>query len=334
MKKAAVLGAGAAIYPASPYEASSISAAHQGLKAGIIGLDTSHSVAFARVLNNPEGSDDLSGVNVVAAYPHGSRDIETSVSRIPGYTQEMESLGVAIVDSIDALLERVDVVLLETNDGRRHLEQALPVFKAEKPVFIDKPIAASLSDTLALYDAAEQYDVPLFSASSLRYTASVQTVRQGKIGKVLGADAYSPAYLETTHPDLFWYGVHGVELLFTAMGLGCQQVTRTQTQDTELVVGTWADGRIGTFRGLRSGEPGYGGIAFGEKGTAPLGPYNGYEPLLKEIVAFFRSGQPPVSAEETIEIFAFMEAADESKRQGGAAVRLDNVLASARQAQK
>ena len=42
----------------------------------------------------------------------------------------------------------------------------------------------------------------------------------------------------------------------------------------------------------------------------------GYEPLLVEICKFFRTGKPPVTAEETLEIFAFMEAADESKRQG------------------
>ena len=301
------------------------------LRAGIIGLDTSHSVAFASVLNNPDAGPEVAGVKVVAAYPHGSKDIESSVSRIPGYTEEIQKLGVTIVDSIDALLEQVDVVLLETNDGRLHLEQVLPVFKAKKPVFIDKPIAASLADTLAIFDAAQQYEVPVFSASSLRYMENAQAIRRGdKIGKVLGADAYSPAHLEKTHPDLYWYGVHGVEALFTVMGPGCQRVSRIQTEDTELVVGTWSDGRIGTFRGLRSGKLDYGGTAFGETGIAPIGPYGGYEPLLVEIVTFFRTGTPPVAAEETIEIFAFMEAADESKRQGGREVSLESVLTKAR----
>ncbi len=300
------------------------------LKAGIIGLDTSHSVAFTKVLNDPEAPTDVRGVKVVAAYPHGSEDIESSVSRIPGYTQEIRELGVTIVDSVEGLLEKVDVVLLETNDGRRHREQALKVFQAKKPVFIDKPIAASLSDAIAIFEAARTHGVPMFSASSLRYTKNAQAIRhQNQIGKVLGADTYSPAHLEKTHPDLFWYGVHGVELLFTVMGTGCQRVSRTHTDDADVVVGTWRDGRVGTFRGMRSGETGYGGTAYGESGVSPVGPYDGYQPLLVQIVEFFRTGKPPVTAEETLEIFAFMQAADESKRRNGLAFSLEEVMKTA-----
>ena len=40
--------------------------------------------------------------------------------------------------------------------------------------------------------------------------------------------------------------------------------------------------------------------------------------------------KPPVDAAETIEVFAFMEAADESKRRGGAPVSLKNVVQNAR----
>lgn len=303
------------------------------LKLGIIGLDTSHSVAFTKVLNDPNAEADVAGVKVVAAYPKGSLDIEKSTSRIPGYTEEMKELGIEITSSINELLEKVDVVLLETNDGRRHLEQAMPVFKAGKPVFIDKPIAGSLPDAIALFEAAEQYNVPMFSASSLRYMKSAQEIRSGEaVGKVLGADAYSPAHLEETHPDLFWYGIHGVETLFTVMKTGCKEVTRTQTADTELVVGTWEDGRIGTFRGIRGGKGGYGGTAFGEEGIAQIGPYDGYRPLVVKIVEFFKTGKSPIPKEETLEIFAFMQAADESKKQGGAAVTLESVMTTAKEA--
>ncbi|MEM9833909.1 MAG: Gfo/Idh/MocA family oxidoreductase [Bacteroidota bacterium] len=284
-------------------------------KVGIIGLDTSHSVAFTKVLNDANAEAKVAGYPVVAAYPHGSKDIESSVSRIPKYTEEIQQLGVKIVDSIDALLDEVDFVLLETNDGRRHLEQALPVFEAGKPVFIDKPIAASLPDVVALFNAAEKYNVPMFSSSSLRYMKSAQEVVNGSIGKVLGADAYSPAHLESTHPDLYWYGIHGVEALFTVMGTGCQSVTRQYSENADVV---------------GSGELGYGGTAFGETGIAPLGPYDGYRPLLVEIVNFFKTGKPPVSAEETLEIFTFMTAADVSKQRGGESVTLEEVMTKAK----
>jgi len=304
------------------------------VRVGVIGLDTSHSIAFTKLLNDPAAEPDLAGFRVVAAYPYGSRTIESSYKRIPEYTEQIQALGVEIVDSIDELLDRVDVVLLETNDGRLHLEQALQVFEAGKPVFIDKPIAASLEDAIAIFEAAEHYGVPLFTASSLRYTPTAQEVRNGSIGQVLGADTYSPASLEATHPDLYWYGIHGVELLYTVMGTGCEEVVRLTSKGTDVAACRWEDGRIGTFRGIRAGKSDYGGTAFGTDGIAPIGPYGGYRPLVVEIARFFRTGEAPISPEETIELFAFMEAADESKRRGGAPVRLDEVLARAREKAK
>lgn len=302
------------------------------LRAGIIGLDTSHVIAFTKMLNtgNPEG--DLAGIRVVAAYPEGSKDIESSVKRVPEYTKKVKEMGVEIVDSIDDLLEKVDVVFLESNDGRPHLEQAIPVLKAGKPVFIDKPIAGSLTDAVALFELSRKYNTPMFSSSSLRFSKGAQSLRNGAAGKITRCSTHSPCSLEATHPDLFWYGIHGVETLFTVMGPGCQTATRTVSNaDRDEVVGKWSGGREGKFTGVRKGTPkGYGGTAVGENGEVAVGGYDGYKPLLVEIAKFFRTGKPPVSEEETLEIYSFMEAADESKRQGGKEIALATVLEKAK----
>lgn len=295
---------------------------------GIIGLDTSHSPAFTDIINN---SSDITDFRVVAAYPHGSRTIESSYSRIPEYTKQVTGMGVEIVDSIDALLDRVEVVLLETNDGHPHLEQALPVLKAGKRLFIDKPIAGSLEDTVAIMEASKQYNTPIFSSSSLRYMEKAQAVRhENLIGDVLGADTYSPAIFEESHPDFFWYGIHGVEILYTVMGTGCESVTRVTTENYDIVTGKWQDGRLGNFRGTRKGPHSYGGMAYGSEQVIDLGNYEGYKPLLLEVLEFFRTGESPVNLDETLEIYAFMEAADESKRRGGASVNIEDVLTKAR----
>lgn len=299
----------------------------EGKRVGIIGLDTSHSVAFTKALNAASPDPVYDGYKVVAAYPQGSKDIESSIKRIPGYIEEVKKLGVEITSSIKDLLSKVDVILLETNDGRLHLEQALEVFKAGKRMFIDKPVAGTLSDTLAIYEASKKYKIPVFSASSLRYIKGIEAIDKSK---VLGADTFSPATLEKTHPDFFWYGIHGVETLYTVMGTGCKSVSRVSTPDTDIVVGIWADGRTGTFRGTRTGKHDYGGTVFTQDGNKILGPYAGYEPLLVDIIKYFKTGEVPVTPEETIEIFTFMEAADESKRQGGKSVVLESVLAKAK----
>ncbi len=299
------------------------------IKIGIIGLDTSHAVAFTKELNAKDAKDDVAHCRVVAAYPKGSPDIESSTKRVPQYIEEVKKQGVEIVDSIDELLKRVDCVLLETNDGRPHLEQALPVFKAGKPCFIDKPVAGSLADAIAIYAAAKQHNCPVFCSSSLRYTKAAQELRAGDKGKITGCDTFSPCELEKTHPDLYWYGVHGCEALYTVMGPGCESVSRVNTPGFDSAVGLWSGGRIGTFRGIRTGGAGYGGTAFTEKGVFQIGGYEGYRPLVVEIVKFFRTKQVPVAAAETIELYAFMEAADESKRRGGAPAKIAEVMKKA-----
>jgi predicted dehydrogenase len=303
-------------------------------RVGIIGLDTSHSVAYSKTLNSSDAGPEYGGYKVVAAYPKGSNDIKSSVDRIPGYIEDVKKYGVEIVNSIEELLTKVDFVLLETNDGRLHLEQSLPVFKAGKPMFIDKPIAASLIDAIAIFNASKHYNVPVFSSSSLRYISGAKEISEGQIGKVIGADTFSPCSLEKTHPDLFWYGIHGVEILFTIMGKGCKSVTRVNTPDTDMVIGTWQDNRIGTYRGIRSGKDGYGGTVFGEKGIMQLGDFEGYNPLLLKIVEFFNTGIVPVSPEETLDLFAFMQAADESKLKGGVPVEIEEVMEKAVQKAK
>jgi predicted dehydrogenase len=225
----------------------------------------------------------------------------------------------------------VDVVMLETNDGRLHLEQALQVLKTGKRMFVDKPVTASLADAILLYEAAKKSGVPIFSSSSLRYITGMDEVLEGKIGNITGAETFSPAKLEPSHPDLFWYGIHGIETLFTAMGTGCKRVVRVSDENTDLVVGTWSDGRIGTFRGIRKGKADYGGTIFGDKGIKNLGSYAGYNPLLEQIIRFFETGIVPVKPEETLEILAFMEGADLSKANNGASVELETVWKTAHQ---
>jgi hypothetical protein len=303
------------------------SAAAQNIRAGIIGLDTSHVLAFTKTLNSNPQKPEVMGVRMVAAYPNGSKDIESSLKRVPEYTAKVKELGVEIVDSIDALLDKVDVVFLETNDGRPHLEQLRPCLAAHKPVFIDKPVAGTLVDAIKIYQESKAAGVPVFSSSSLRFGKNTQAVRGGSIGKVKEATTFSPASLEATHPDLFWYGIHGVESLFTVMGTGCQSVKRDTNAEGKIrVTGTWEGGRKGVFYENK----GYGGKALGDKGEADVGSYDGYDPLLYSAVHFFRTGVAPVTPEETLEIYAFMEAADESKRRNGAEVTLKEVMDKAR----
>ena len=293
-----------------------------GKRIGIIGLDTSHSEVFTRMIN--QNVIDSRGFKVVAAYADGSRDIPSALKMKPAIVKAVNEMGVEIVNSIDDLLQKVDVVLLESNDGRVHVQQAIPIFKAGKRVFIDKPIAANLKDAEEIFRTASASQTPVFTSSALRFEQNVQSVAQGAIGEVTGADVYVPAEIDPGHLDLAWYAIHGVEMLFTVMGSGCKSVSRVYTAGTDLVTGVWENGSIGTIRGIRKGVSGIAGTAFGTKGITKLGPFEKYNPLVEQIIQFFETGKPPVSAQETIELFRFMEAADLSKRKGGRSIELRN----------
>lgn len=297
------------------------------IRIGIVGLDTEHCTAFTEMLNDPASKNHVPGARVVAAFKGGSSDIDSSIKKVDGYTAALrDKHGVKICDSIEQVCNEVDAVLIESVDGRPHLEQAKIVLAAKKLLFIDKPLGGTLRDTLEIIRRAEEARVPLFTSSSLRFAKSTQAVRNGSIGAVKSAETTSPAHLEAHHPDLYWYGVHGCESLFTVMGTGCERVERSTTADGKIqVTGHWKGGRTGIFREDKK----YSGVARGEKGEAPIGAFDGYRPLVVEIVKFLETKQSPVPTAETVELFAFMEAADESKRRGGQSVTLAEVLEKA-----
>ena len=302
----------------------SVAKAEKELRIGMIGLDTSHVIAFTKAFNDPNAKGDLATMRVVAGYPGGT-DIPPSRDRVERFTNELREMGIEIVDSIPQLLDKVDVVLLESVDGRPHLEQARPVIEAGKPLFIDKPVAGSVKDAVEIFDLAKKHGVPCFSSSSLRYSPEVIAYRDDPAAaeRVTGCIIWGPCSVQPPMPDLFFYGVHGVEMLFTIMGPGCVYVTRAHTDSTDVVTGVWKDGRIGTYRGLRSGKTSFGGIVFEKDKIVEIERSGGYQPLLEVIAKFFKTGEVPIDAAETIEIFQFMEAADESKRLDGRPVLLN-----------
>lgn len=299
------------------------------LKVGIIGTDTSHVPAFSKLLNDANDPKRIPGARVVAAFKGGSPDVESSHTRVEKFAAEIhDKYGVELVGSIEELVKKVDVVLLESVDGRPHLAQARPVLAAKKRLFIDKPFTAGYADAREIVRLSKESGTPFFSTSSLRYADELQAMKKNeKLGAILGAFTFGPSPTEPHHPDLFWYGIHAVEMLYTLMGQGCESVTRTSTEGADVVVGKWKDGRTATVRGIRQGKQEYGAVAFGEKAalTTPMPLKVDYRNLLVEIVKFFQTGVAPVAPEETLEMMAFMQAADVSKSRGGAPVMLAEI---------
>ena len=291
------------------------------LRLGIIGTDTSHVVEFTKLLNDASNPDHVPGARVVAAFKGGSPDIPSSRDRVEGFSAELkDKWHVQFVSQIRDLCPLVDGILLESVDGRVHLDQFRQAAACGKPVFIDKPLASTFADAQEIAQIAEAQKIPWFSASSFRFGA-VPAIRTPDIS---GVSVWGPGPLEEHHQlDLSWYAIHPIEMLFTIMGPGVEQVTRTSTPDADVVTGVWKDGRIGTVRAIRPYST-IGAVVFHHNGLPTV--YNDvsdtYPPLVRQIVKFFQTGVPPVPNQETLEIYAFMKAAQQSLNNGGIAVNI------------
>lgn len=294
------------------------------LRLGIVDCDTSHVVAFTQRVNHVGIAADqwVDGAQIVAAVPLPS---EVSPERVGPFADQLRGYGVDILDTPEALLGKIDAVLIEAVDGSVHLQRALPFIEAGVPTWIDKPFTCSTEQAKALVAAARRKDVPLLSASSLRFDLPVQDViaRRDEIGRVLGVDAFTPASTHPRNPGMFHYAVHGVEMVYALMGAGCTRVRSTHREGVDLTVGEWSDGRIATVRGTRQGSYGLGFTAFAEKKVvAATSSRYFYREMLKQIIRMFETGQSPVSGEELIEVVAFQEAANTSMDRGGDVVAL------------
>lgn len=293
------------------------------LRLGIIGTDTSHVIAFSKILNDPKHPEHIPGAKIVAAFKGGSKDIESSYSRVDKYAEELaRDWKVEIVPDIATLLSKVDAVLLESVDGRPHLEQARPVIAAGKPLFIDKPLASSLEDAYEIARLAKAKGVPWFSSSSLRWAKSLTPLLQPELK---GAIVWGPGPLEEHHYlELGWYAIHAADMLFKLLGTGCETVTRTYTPAQDEITCRWQDGRVGTVRALRPYSD-FGAVVFTKDNKVIQSPPKfeySYVALVQEIVRFFQTGKAPVSPEETLEIFSFLDAAQKSREQDGKPVKL------------
>ena len=292
------------------------------LRLGIVGTDTSHVIGFATAYNDPSSPDHVPGARIVAAFKGGSPDIPASRDRIEGFTKQLqETFGVEIVASIAELCRRVDGVLLTSNDGRIHLAQAREIIAARKPLFIDKPLASTLEDAREIARLAKEAGVPWFSTSTLRYA-----VMGMKTPDLSGVEVWGPGPLEEHHHlDLSWYAIHEAEMLFTLLGTGCEEVTRVESADASVVACRWKDGRIGTMRALRPYSD-YGAVLFRKTAknqaseTRPI--QSSTIELDRDLVKFFTSRMPPVANEDTLELIAFLDAAQRSKEAGGQPMRL------------
>jgi predicted dehydrogenase len=283
---------------------------------GLVGLDTSHVIAFTKLLNVVTEKDHIPGARVIAGYPGGSQDIDVSRNRVEGFTKDLrEKYGVEIMDSPQDVAKACDLVFITAVDARAHralFERTVP-FK--RPTFIDKPFTTSLADAKEIFRLAERANVPVMSCSSLRYADGLTEALRGE--PVIGCDAFGPMDLMPQLPGYFWYGVHVVEIMQRVMGAGCKQVTVTKSDDFDLLTGLWLDDRVGTMRGIRNSHHKFG-VTLHRKNDFDFinlqqNKRAWYANMLDAILKTLPQGKSDVAKEDTLEVIRIIEAANASR---------------------
>jgi predicted dehydrogenase len=325
--------------------------AAEPVRVGILGFDNYQAIEYAAFFNNPKAEGDLAGLRVTAAWPVTSPDYPESAALtarwqeqlLNQYKNDPATKPVEIVNSIDELLGRCDAVMIWSLDGRQHLQQASAVIRTGKRLFIGRPAASDPKDVVAIYKLAMEAKVPIWSCSQHRFSPGFIGMRNHpEVGKVLGCDVYGGFAVNAAESDQFTRALHSIETLYTIMGPGVEKLSCTSTESAEVVTAVWNDGRVGTYRGVKVGAVKYSATVFGDQGVSTAGIYGhgvpvkgvvptddkymGYGGLAIELAKFFKGGDPPVSAAETLEIFSFLQAMEDSRTQNGAMVALKNLL--------
>lgn len=285
------------------------------LRIGMIGTDTSHAVAFARILNDKEHPFHVEGGSITQAMRFMSADFELSYSREKRFSGELaEKFRIPFAD-LSEMEQQCDAILLEAADGRKHLELFGKIAAWRKPVFIDKPLAAGYRDAAEIVRLAEHYGTPIMSSSALRYAAALgqrlSAIDRRGIKKVT---VRCPLVIEPTQSRYYWYGIHGVEMLFTILGMGCSNTDLSLEKDGERLIGVWSGGAIGEVQCCYNPEQPFEAVIETAEETILIRIDNQvpfYASLLEKVMPFFQTGISPVTSEETLEIMAFIDAAEE-----------------------
>jgi predicted dehydrogenase len=287
---------------------------------GLVGLDTSHVIAFTKLLNVVTEKDHIPGARVIAGWPGGSDDIDVSRNRVAGFTKDLrDKYGVEIMSSPEDVAKACDLVFITAVDGRIHKELFARTVPFKRPTFIDKPFTTSLADAKEIFRLAEENQVPVMSCSSLRYADGLADML-AKGSPVIGCDAFGPMDLIPQLPGFYWYGVHVVEIMQRIMGTGCESVTVTKTDDFDLLSARWSNNRVATMRGIRHSHHKFG-VTLHRKDDFDFvnlqqNKRAWYANMLDAILKTLPQGKTDVAPADTLEVIRIIEAANESRETG------------------
>ena len=306
--------------PATPIPSASATDTRE-LQIAAIGIDSSHLPEFVKRIRKLR-QDGKTRCRVTQMWTDGVHGL--AADQVEKWRLQAEAEGVVMTESMDAMLDAADGVMVLAVDGNRHLELAEKALKRSLPTYIDKPLTCNLPDARKVLELARTHNTPCYSASSLRFANEVRGLDQLDLGKLEAIDAYGPGELNAAMKGLFFYGIHTIEMVDAMWGGGIEKVRCDQTDPRDIVQLIYKDGRYAHLRMDRKGAYDFGATVHGSDAihSFKVDFAQIYDRLIEGMTGFFEGGEPPATLDRLVEAIAVIESAHQSAETGGGWIKL------------
>jgi hypothetical protein len=279
-------------------------------KITLIGTDSTHCYAFAKLLNSSNSDWEIK-----YAIRDYRSELPISVSRREKIEKEMSNnFDIQVFDFLtEEILTSTDAFIIASVDANLHVSQFKKIAQYKKPIFIDKPITYSSKDAKEIDKISKEQNAPYFSSSSLRFSESIVGSSEFVFGKSnWNLTVEGPLTFERGIPGMFWYGIHIVEALLTIVPEDFT-IDNIQINKEKNIIEIYliSKEKRAVLIGDLTGTSSFRGHIYSnnkellfdvENDNMPL-----YQYLLTEIIAFFETQQSPVNFIETSRVLTLVE---------------------------
>ncbi len=273
-------------------------------KVAIVGIENSHAEEIIRYLNAPDRPG--AGARVVAL-----------VAGEAARTRELAELGGIERIAADAaeLRDEIDALIVTSRDGALHRALAVPYLDAGTPVWVDKPLAASVADAQEIVAAARRGGALLTSSSALRWVADTDAVADelASMGDLQAVTVTGPADAASEYSGIFFYGIHIADVAQRLVP-GAPEDLDVQPLRDGLVARYRVNGVLVTLELVRpegDARVPFRATAVGRHGVVSRDIVLGHDYVQPGVDAFVRmleTGTEPIPAEQMLAPIAVLEA--------------------------
>ncbi|MBO3832130.1 MAG: Gfo/Idh/MocA family oxidoreductase [Candidatus Brockarchaeota archaeon] len=183
---------------------------------GIVGSDNSHAITFSQIANGIDRENYVLGFKATHIFGFDEKR-NREVAEKGGIEN--------IVSDVNEMIGKIDIAFVVFRHGGLHLEYAKPFIESGTPVFVDKPLAATVADAKKIIQLAKERQTLLMSFSTLRFTDTVQELKGIlKNEEPVFLSVLGPGDLESEYGGLIFYGIHCAEIFNEVAGTGVKEV--------------------------------------------------------------------------------------------------------------